>query len=511
LLAVIGAHAERVDVARGCVVVVAGLRIDAAHRADHLRGEQDVVGRDHLEEEIDAGLVIDAGVEEHVVQQVVLQQRLLEILGDPAIAAPVVGRSPAAVGNDELEARKVLEEVAGDQLHERGRVAADVVAAGRVEVGIARHAHVDHRRHIELDQLLVDRVPPLVGQRRILPVPARRVRIQVAADEAELLHAALELRDAVGRRHARRLRQLADAHEVLREERAHPVDQVVADLRPVKARRRVADMMTHPGSTRREDRDIRAALFLELELSFVDRFSDLIVADADGALRAGARGLFQLGDLLLAVRLELLGSRRVVAVTVDDHEAPPAVCEWARLLVRGRSERNQSPAAAQSCPPRMTRAMPAATSASCSMKPWGERPTHASILLWLPAGSPGPPVTVTTCLRTPLVWSATLVIIVAGERRHVSAAWPTTSTGTRIFSSGGSQTVCEGRGRSRLCEPTVSAEVRPTPSGAAGPGSREATLAAEIVPRLVPITQTGPFVRARTSSITRPRSSACLV
>ena len=47
---------DRFEVASRVVVVMAGLRIDAAHRADHLRGEQDVVGRHHLQQELDAGL-----------------------------------------------------------------------------------------------------------------------------------------------------------------------------------------------------------------------------------------------------------------------------------------------------------------------------------------------------------------------------------------------------------------------------------------------------------------------
>jgi hypothetical protein len=60
-----------VDVALGVVVVVAGFRVDAAHRADHLGGEQHVLHRDHRVQQVDAGLVVDAGVEEDVLQQVV--------------------------------------------------------------------------------------------------------------------------------------------------------------------------------------------------------------------------------------------------------------------------------------------------------------------------------------------------------------------------------------------------------------------------------------------------------
>ena len=125
---------------------------------------------------------------------------------------------------------KSLNRSACEELHERGGVGVDVVRAGGVEVRVARRADVDHRRHVELDQLLVERIPVPVGQRRRRPVAARRIRIQIAADEAELVDAALELLDAVGERVARRLRQLADADEVLREQRADAMNQIVAVL-----------------------------------------------------------------------------------------------------------------------------------------------------------------------------------------------------------------------------------------------------------------------------------------
>src|SRR6476659_2751266 len=56
-----------VDVALGVVEAEAGLWIVAFYRAHHLRGEQDVVDRHHTGQQIDARLVVDAGVEEDVV------------------------------------------------------------------------------------------------------------------------------------------------------------------------------------------------------------------------------------------------------------------------------------------------------------------------------------------------------------------------------------------------------------------------------------------------------------
>ena len=43
----------------------------------------------------------------------------------------------AAVGNDEFQRRKVFEQVCGDQLHERCRIAVDVVRPGGVEIRVA--------------------------------------------------------------------------------------------------------------------------------------------------------------------------------------------------------------------------------------------------------------------------------------------------------------------------------------------------------------------------------------
>src|SRR5579871_2734956 len=57
LVTVLGAEvSSRLDVALSVVVIMAGLRVDAAYRPDHLAGEQDVVDRDHLGQEIDARL-----------------------------------------------------------------------------------------------------------------------------------------------------------------------------------------------------------------------------------------------------------------------------------------------------------------------------------------------------------------------------------------------------------------------------------------------------------------------
>ena len=170
LRAVLVGQVGGVDVAAGVVVVVAGLGVDAPHRAHHLGGEQDVVGGDHGQQAVDARLVVHARVEEDVAEQQLVERRPAHVLRQAPEPAPVVRHRTAAVGDDQPQLGEVGEQVRGEQLHERRGVGAEVVRAGGVEVRVAGGAHVDHRRHVELAQRLVQRVPVAVGQRR--PVPA---------------------------------------------------------------------------------------------------------------------------------------------------------------------------------------------------------------------------------------------------------------------------------------------------------------------------------------------------
>src|ERR1035437_7937752 len=195
------------DVALGIVVVEAGFRVDPAYRADHLAGEQDVIYRDYLGQQVDTRLVINAGVEEDIVQQVILQQRLFQLLRQTAEASPVIGHRAAAMRNQEFQPREVLEQVRGQALHEGRGVGVQVMRAGGVKAGVAAGGNVDHGGDVELHHLLVDRVPLSVRQRRRGPVPARRVRIEVDADATILLDAFLQLRNAGLGVYARRLRQ----------------------------------------------------------------------------------------------------------------------------------------------------------------------------------------------------------------------------------------------------------------------------------------------------------------
>src|SRR6516165_4277227 len=220
--------------------------------------------------------------------------------------------------NDEFDGREILEHRRIHQLVEARGIAVEVVRAGRVMGRVARRADMDHRRNVVLDHLLVDWVPVMVRQWRVLPMPAGWIGVQIDADEPVFIDAAVDLRNAVLWRDPRTLRQHRHTNKILREQRADAVDQLVAGAGPGFAGRRITKVVAHAGGARREDRHVSAALALYLELATHDRLADLVIRDSRAPRRRLA-GLVRL-DLLTAPALVLTGGGGVVAVTIDDHE-----------------------------------------------------------------------------------------------------------------------------------------------------------------------------------------------
>src|SRR5207244_11213856 len=137
--------------------------------------------------------------------------------------------------------------------------------------------------------------------------------------------------EAVPGRDPSTLRQHRHPDEILREQRADPVDQFVAGGGPGFAGRPSAELVAHPGGARREDRQVGAALALHLELTALDRLADLVVADCRARRRRFARGMRL--DLLGAPGFVLTRGGCVVAVTVDDHGNAPSFA-FASLAAR---------------------------------------------------------------------------------------------------------------------------------------------------------------------------------
>ena len=65
-----------VDVAPRVVEIMARLGIDATNGPDHLRGEQNILRWNDLQEQVDARLMIDTRIKKHVVQQQLVQRRI---------------------------------------------------------------------------------------------------------------------------------------------------------------------------------------------------------------------------------------------------------------------------------------------------------------------------------------------------------------------------------------------------------------------------------------------------
>src|SRR5476649_2718902 len=116
LVPLVGIDMRGLDVALCVVEIVARLRIDASYRTDHLARKQNVIDRNYAREQIDARLVIDAGIEENVIEQVIFQQWLFQLLREPAEATPVIWHGAAAMRDHEAQGWKVAEQVRGQAL-----------------------------------------------------------------------------------------------------------------------------------------------------------------------------------------------------------------------------------------------------------------------------------------------------------------------------------------------------------------------------------------------------------
>ena len=295
-------------------------RINAAHRADHFRGKQDVLGRDHLGQHVDAVLMIDTGIEEDIAKNPLIQVAKPHILRHAPEPAPVIGHRPAPMRDDEFDLRKIGEDIGHHEMHESGGVSAEIERAGGVHCRMAGPADMNHRRHIQIAHGLVERIPVFVAKRQILPVAARRVRVQVAADEAHFLYTAAQFGDACLDRCLRALWQLANRHEILWKDVADTADQVVAMFGPCLGGAGVADMVTHPAGARREHGDIGAALLLDTKLVGLDAFTDLVITDHHHAFAADM-GRIGGNRILLCVAPGGNAWRRggVMTVAINDH------------------------------------------------------------------------------------------------------------------------------------------------------------------------------------------------
>ena len=122
------------------------------------------------------------------------------------------------------------------------------------------------------------------------------------------------------------LRQHRNTDEVLREQRADAVDQLVAGAGPGFAGACIAKVVTHAGGAWGEDGQVGAALALHFELAALDRLADLVVRHSR-ARRRRLAGLARL-DLLVAPSFVLTRGGGVVAVAINDHGNLPtsALC-----------------------------------------------------------------------------------------------------------------------------------------------------------------------------------------
>lgn len=129
-------HRGRLHVAFGVVVVKTRHGINTFDGTVCFRGKQDVVFRYDAEQQVNTRLVVDTGVKKHVVQQL-LYRWPSQLLGQAPVTSPVVRHRTAAVRNHKAQRRKIHEQIALNELHERRGVRIQIVRPCVVKVGIA--------------------------------------------------------------------------------------------------------------------------------------------------------------------------------------------------------------------------------------------------------------------------------------------------------------------------------------------------------------------------------------
>src|ERR1051325_9867991 len=120
-------------------------------------------------------------------------------------------QAAAAVADNDLEFGKSLEHFAMRIKLHRDKflkvIIHLVIRRNHFQAAIVTDRPMHHQRHVELDRLLVKRMPILlVHARRVLV--AGGIGVQIGADKTEILYAAFELGDTVARIFVLRLRQL---------------------------------------------------------------------------------------------------------------------------------------------------------------------------------------------------------------------------------------------------------------------------------------------------------------
>ena len=182
-----------------------------------------------------------------------------------------------------------------------------------------------HRGYVPLHHLLVDRVPPAVGQRRARPMAAGRVGVEIDGDEAVVPDTRLKLGNAGLRLDARALRQHRRADEMVGKQFRDAEAELVADRGPGRAHGEIADVMGHEAGAGAEDRQIAAALPHQAQLIRFDQLAKFVVADREVRDLGRLGGVLDTGDLPVAPRLQGLGGGRIMPVAIDDHGAWPPV------------------------------------------------------------------------------------------------------------------------------------------------------------------------------------------
>ena len=207
-----GKKLDGVEQGLDVVEALAGLRIRGRSRARILGAEKNAVAAHHSNQHLQRLLRMQARIViKHLQAAVELLHRAAALHDVIRLPAPdLVRDGTPSVRDDDLQLRKILEDLRVDQRQDRQAFLADEVLAVAFAAVFAA-ARMYEPGDIELDHLFPERIPILVRESGRAVIAFAGIGIDQRADETEFLDAALHLAETPRHGLARGLRKRAHA------------------------------------------------------------------------------------------------------------------------------------------------------------------------------------------------------------------------------------------------------------------------------------------------------------
>ena len=203
---------DRIDQRLNIVKGLAGFRIGSRSRARILGSEHHVLAARDAQQQLERLARVQASIEVQHAQAAIEfvhgAAAFEDVIGLPA--TDLIGHRSAAVRNDDLQLRKILQHARIDDRQNRQTLLADEMLA-IIFAAVLAAGGMDEPGEIQLHHLFPQRIPIFVAERGRAVVAFAGVGIDQQSDESEILDAAVDFRKAESDGRAGSLRDRAHA------------------------------------------------------------------------------------------------------------------------------------------------------------------------------------------------------------------------------------------------------------------------------------------------------------